>query len=277
MEQDCQMTRFYRRYKQKQIDENGLVVRIFNYVLGSRNEDYGLFFRNDDDRADFMCWLYPRLLSSIRNYRNSGSTFGAYIATTLRYSCREYNLQNDQTNLANSVYYNESAHESEVCEPEEVYESEESFKPGILTPAQILLVVLKSYYFVTDALIAKAAPVIGIDTDVLTDMIDALHKLRSQKEAKAEKLTVNIQRLYYRRLMHEKRMEIKSEDKTAYAAISMRVEQIRRRMDRMRKRLKAMRLEATNKEVAEVLGIPKGTVDSRVAVIKTRAISSRTK
>jgi DNA-directed RNA polymerase specialized sigma24 family protein len=258
------------------MDENGLAGCIFNYILNSRAGEYGLFFRNDGDRADFLCWLYPRLLNSIRNYRKDGGTFDAYIATVVRYSCREYNSLNERKSLAENIYLMDRAHESEAREPEEVYGQEESDTPAVLSPEQMLVVMLKSYYFVTDELLYKAAPVIGIDADVLGGMIDTLHRLRLKKEAQAAKLTSNIHRLYYRCLEHEKRMEIKFEDKTVCAGISARIERIRARMGRMRKRLKAMRLEATNKEVAEVLGIPKGTVDSRLAVIKSKAASPRT-
>jgi DNA-directed RNA polymerase specialized sigma24 family protein len=270
MEHNCQMTLFYRQYKKKHIDENGLAACIFNYILSSRSNEYGLFFRNGGDRADFLCWLYPRLLNSIRNYRKDGGTFDAYIATVVRYSCREYNSLNERAYLAENIYSMDCARESEAREPEEAYEQEASGAPAGLSPAQMLVVMLKSYYFVTDELVSKAAPVIGIDADVLGGMIDTLHRLRLKKEAQAAKLTSGIHRLYYRRLEYEKRIEAKFEDKTVCSAISARVERIRLRMDRMRKRLKAMRLEATNKEVAEVLGLPKGTVDSRLAIIKSK-------
>jgi DNA-directed RNA polymerase specialized sigma24 family protein len=270
------MTLFYRRYKQKHIDESGLAACIFNHILNNRGVEYGLFFRNGGDLADFLCWLYPRLLNSIRNYRKEGGTFDAYIATVARYSCREYNSLNERACLAENIYSMDCVHESETREPEEAYEQELSDTPVGLSPAQMLVVMLKSYYFVTDELVSKAAPIIGIDADALGGMIDTLHRLRLKKEARAAKLASNIHRLYYRRLEHEKSIETKFEDKTVCAAISARIELIRLRMDRMRKRLKSMRLEATNKEVADVLGVPKGTVDSRMSVIKSKAATALT-
>jgi hypothetical protein len=271
MERTFHLTFFYSRFQKKQIDENGLAVCIFKYMLNSRDCEYGLFFKNNEDRADFLCWLYPRLLTSIRNYRKNGSTFDAYIATVIRYAYREYNYLNEGRDPVGSVYLECSARELEVHDTEEIYDSEEApATPGILSPNQMLVILLKSYYFVTDALLRKAAPVIGLEVEALGAMVDNLHNLRLKKEAYAAKLTSSIHALYYRRISYEKQLEIKFEDKTLCASISTRIGRIRQRMEKMRKRLKAMRLEATNKEVADVLGIPKGTVDSRLAAIKNK-------
>jgi hypothetical protein len=269
------MTLFYKQYKQKLISENELAACIFNHLLDTQSNEYSLFFRNDEDRTDFLCWFYPRLLSSIRKYRKTGSTFDAYIGTVVRYSCREYNIRSDR-DLADNAYSIDTVRESLVCEPEEDYEQEDDTAFPRLSPAQILVVMLKSYYFVTDELISKAAPVIGISAEVLSGMIDKLHRRRLWREARAAKLSSRIQSLYYRRITQENRMEAVFEDKARCAAISARVEFIRQRMNRMRKRLKAMRLEATNKEVAEILGLPKGTVDSRLSLIK-RKVSRKKK
>jgi hypothetical protein len=276
MERTFHLTFFYRRFQKKQIDENGLAVCIFKYILGSRNSEYGLFFKNCEDRADFLCWLYPRLLNSIRNYRKNGGTFDAYIATVIRYGYREYNWLDSGRDPVGSVYCECSARELEAHDTEEIYESEEvAVQYGGFSPNQMLIVLLKSYYFVTDALLRKAAPAIGLAPEALGAMIDNLHNLRLKKEACAEKLTSNIHALYYRRISYEKQLEIKFEDETLRASISTRITRIRERMGRMRKRLKAMRLEATNREVAEVLGIPKGTVDSRLSAIKNKTCPAR--
>jgi hypothetical protein len=47
-----------------------------------------------------------------------------------------------------------------------------------------------------------------------------------------------------------------------------RLERARKRYKAMRKRLGGIRMNASNRIVAEVLGIPKGTVDSGLFAIK---------
>jgi hypothetical protein len=49
-----------------------------------------------------------------------------------------------------------------------------------------------------------------------------------------------------------------------------RFERARKRFYTMRKRLEGMRLSASNRMIAEVLGIPRGTVDSSLFAIKNR-------
>jgi hypothetical protein len=51
-----------------------------------------------------------------------------------------------------------------------------------------------------------------------------------------------------------------------------RFERARKRFYTMRKRLGGMRLSASNRMIAEILGIPRGTVDSSLSAIKHRLI-----
>jgi hypothetical protein len=48
------------------------------------------------------------------------------------------------------------------------------------------------------------------------------------------------------------------------------LEKSKLRIKALRKRLGAIRLDATNRQVAEILGVPKGTVDSSLYAIKSR-------
>ena len=49
-----------------------------------------------------------------------------------------------------------------------------------------------------------------------------------------------------------------------------RLERAKKRIKAMRKRLNGMRLSASNRLIAEILGIPRGTVDSSLFAIKNR-------
>jgi hypothetical protein len=51
-----------------------------------------------------------------------------------------------------------------------------------------------------------------------------------------------------------------------------RFERARKRFYKMKKRLGGMRMSASNRMIADVLGIPRGTVDSSLSVIKNRMI-----
>ena len=56
-----------------------------------------------------------------------------------------------------------------------------------------------------------------------------------------------------------------------------RFERARKRYYSMKKRLGGIRAGATNKMIAEIMGIPKGTVDSGIYFLKTRLATAEKK
>ncbi len=55
-----------------------------------------------------------------------------------------------------------------------------------------------------------------------------------------------------------------------YEKMYRRLEKARQRLERMRERVKRIRTDATHKQIAEVIGITKGTVDASLYRLKER-------
>jgi hypothetical protein len=162
--------------------------------------------------------------------------------------------------------------DTEVCEPEKIYEDEEELydKYTVKSPKYILLVLLKSYYYVSDRLVNKVASALDISPEVLGRMIDTLHGLQLEKIERLNKLTAATHRLYYRCISYDRQLANQIENPQYHGLLLRRLERGRQRLSNMRKRLKSMRIEATNSDLAKVLGVPKGTIDSRMATIKNK-------
>jgi hypothetical protein len=105
-------------------------------------------------------------------------------------------------------------------------------------------------------------------------MVDRLHGVRLKKEESRKRLADAAHCQYYRNLFYERRLSFQYKDTEAYCRFSRRLDRGRQRLERLRVRMRALRMEATNAEVAALLGIPKGTVDSRVSLIKSRLSSN---
>jgi FixJ family two-component response regulator len=75
---------------------------------------------------------------------------------------------------------------------------------------------------------------------------------------------------YYRCIVYEKRLLLIQENNAAYEKLKLRLEKAKQRLEKMRKRITLIRTEATNKQVAEVIGIKKGTVDASLHKLKAR-------
>jgi DNA-directed RNA polymerase specialized sigma24 family protein len=266
------LSSFYKQYTDGNLSKRELEAGIFKHMLDSSEGHYGLFFKNRSDRIDFLCWFYPALRCTIDRYDDKLASFGVYIVTTLRYAFRYYKRRKRKRTATEINCWNASNDELFVCEPEmpDGTNEDKLFSCRLNSPKYVLLVLLKSYYYVSDSLIDKAAAVIGMKAEVLGEMVDMLRRLQIKKIGRLQKLSNAAHCLYYRCLTYERKLSEKSENTTLTSLISMRLDKSRKRLANMRERLKAMRIEATNSELSEVLGIPKGTVDSRMASIKNK-------
>jgi hypothetical protein len=267
------LTFFYEQYKAGNLSVRNLEASLFKYILESFDDEYGLYFRTKGERIDFLCWFYPTMRRAIERYDEKTSSFDAYIATMLRYAYKSYRYRKKKytasenncweaanTNSELTVYDPETAYEDNVVKLSTHYRIDE--------PKYVLLMLLKSYHYVSEELISKVASAIGMKSEILGAMIDALRCLQFKKIEKQQKLIHSVHCLYYRCLNYERQLSEKNEDWSLYGLISQRLKQSRKRLSNMRKRLRSTHIEATNHDLAKLLGVPKGTIDSRWALIK---------
>jgi hypothetical protein len=162
-----------------------------------------------------------------------------------------------------------------VCESESEYPEirEDISIPEGIRPRQILLLLLKSYHFVSDEFVKKVARAIGMETEQIMNMIDELRNLRSKKEVEILDFRDRLYCQHYRCLAYQKRMNAAQPETEYYKKMKDRYERARKRFLAMKKRLGKMRLDASNRMIADVMGIPKGTVDSGLFAVKNHLAS----
>jgi DNA-directed RNA polymerase specialized sigma24 family protein len=112
-----------------------------------------------------------------------------------------------------------------------------------------------------------------MDVSAVQDMIDELRKRRSEKEAEIMDLRERIHSQHYRCLAYEKRMLNAQPGTEHHEMMKKRLERAKKRYKTMRKRLGGMRMSASNRMIADILGIPRGTVDSSLFAIRNRLAS----
>ena len=247
---------------------------LFQYVLGNHER-----YRIDRDKSnweDFVCWLYPRLVRAIDLYRDMGSSFDAYITALVHGASKEYRCREADHRLTEYACWQAKAQEMCVREESESeypeYRNDICIPKGI-KPRQILLLLLKSYYFASDDLVGKVSQAIGMETEAVMKMINELRKLRYEKEIEMMNLRDRIYCQHYRCLAYQKRMD-SAQSGTAYRKkMELRCERARQRFFSMKKRLSGMRVGPSNRMIADVMGIPKGTVDSGLFAIKNHLVS----
>jgi uncharacterized protein with von Willebrand factor type A (vWA) domain len=240
---------------------------IFEYILKNPQRFY-LFNWREDKRIDYLCWLYPRLSKAIDAYRDIGSSFEAYIGSLVHWSAREYRSQEANHEVTEYACWKARAEESELGEDEAPYL--ESEKRPRENPRHILVLLLKSYALVSDDFLEHIAKSIGMKAERLKALVSRIKEKRARRDEEIRWLRECIYSQYYRCISFEERLDAEAKGTARYEELEGKVERAKERMGRMRRRLASARTDASNRQVAEVLGIPKGTVDSNLHAIKRK-------
>ncbi|MCL2318887.1 MAG: hypothetical protein FWC45_02290 [Treponema sp.] len=260
-----------RRYLEGHFSKKDFEGRVFRFLLDN-HERYRSFEGNRDRWDDFLSWFYPRLVRALDLYRDLGSSFDAYITRVVHCASREYRSREVDHHITEYACWRARAEELVLCESESEYLEHpgDAAVSDDINPRQILLLLLKSYYFVSYEYVNRVAAAIGIKAEVIHVMLDELRKRRSEKETEIVKFRERVYCQHYRCLAYEKRMLAAQPGTEYHQRMKDRYERAIQRFFTMKKRLMGMRVDASNRMIAEVLGIPKGTVDSSLSAVKSR-------
>jgi biotin operon repressor len=293
------LNELYHQYVEGSLGRKEFEGIIFRIML--KNIQYFYFAEWDrDEYVDFLCWLYPRLSNAIDNYREKGYSFSTHIVALVRYSMKEYRSRQADHYITEFAAWTVHAADMEVHSREPEYSAEPSQKPAsvlpgsarmqetpaakrpaemakippentpVNNPRQILLLLLKSYYFVSDDFLERIAPAIGMETKKIKRMIEKLRDWRTHRDETIRFLQERIVRQFYRCIVFEKRLGTAPEGSARHERLAKNLKGARERLINMRKRLSGIRVDATNQQVADLLGITKGAVASNLYALRNR-------
>jgi len=271
------LSELYCAFKKGDFSKKEIEGKIYQYLLDNYGR-YNVFERNRDKWSEFLGWFYTRLSRSIDLYRDVGSSFDAYMTGIIHGASREFRLREAEHYFTEYACWQAKAEEMSAHEPEHEYSGKKDICPipeGI-KPRQILLLLLKTYHYATEEFVNRTARVIGMDSETIWKMIDDLRKLCSGKESEILSLRERIHCQHYRCIIYQRRLNIAQFGTVYYDKTRNRFERARKRFFRMKKRLGGMRMTASNKMIASVLGIPKGTVDSGLYALRKYLVSKDT-
>ena len=262
MNQEFPLNALYARFIEGSIDRRTLESDLFTFIYKNRSR-YKLRKWDQDVFSDYVSWLYPRLQRAIRNYKDTGSSFDAYIGTLLHYCAKTYKTAEADRNIMEHACWRARSADC-VCDEDAPYlEIKNAAKP-ITNPRQVLMLALKCYYHLSQDFIDRIAPSIGLSPEELSRLVTAVAERRKHHDEERRLLQERICGQYYRCLSFEQRMNAAPDDSAHKFEMGIRWEHARTRLNSMRKRLASIQRNAKNADVALVLGIPKGTVDSNL-------------
>jgi DNA-directed RNA polymerase specialized sigma24 family protein len=218
------------------------------------------------DRADndeYLSWLYPRISQAIGTYRETGSSFETYIGSMVRMTAKEFRARKVRTFVSEYAAWMSAlpgmyTHE----EPPEYVCTEEAEDAKTEKPRQLLILVLKCCCHVSDDFLERAASRLGIPLIELKRMVSFLKGLRKKREECNADLQEKANFQFYRCIYYEKRLKAMPENSIAAQRVKIRLERGRERLAKLRERIAKRAPDPSNSQIARLLGISKGTVDS---------------
>ena len=263
------LSELFCSYRNGHLSKKEIEGRIYKHLLDNF-ERYRIFEGNIDRWNEFLGWFYPRLSRSIDLYRDMGSSFDAYITSLVHGASKEFRYRENEHYVTEFACWQAKAEEMSIHENEQEYCGKKmtAVIPEGIKPKQILLLLLKTYHLATEEFVEGTARAIGMDSETIWKMIDDLRKLCSERESEVLDLRERIHCQHYRCLVYQKKMNSAQFGTVYYETMKNRFERAKKRFFTMKKRLGGMRMTASNRMIARVLGIPKGTVDSGLYIMK---------
>jgi len=272
------LNKIYDEFKAGYITRDELEGTVYEYLLNNQLKSSLAHWKNDE-YEDFISWLYPRLHKAIDSYQETGSTFDIYIGTVMRLSAREYRVRRITKSVTEYSAWSVRVPELYVHEESQAYSFENREnqiqnttveKHGRKSPRQFLILILKCYYYVSDDFLERIAIHTGTKFEELRDMVAKLRNIRQKKDDELYLLKERIYCQYYRCIVYEKRLTYIPEDTVNHVRLKEKLLKARSRLEKMRLRAAKIRTDATNREIAEVIGISKGSVDASLHRLKTK-------
>jgi DNA-binding CsgD family transcriptional regulator len=256
------------RYSLGLITRKELEGRIFQFILDNPQE-FRPFKWNLEEYTDFVCAFYPRISRAIDHYRDTGASFDAYIATLVRWGIKETrSRETDRHIMEYACWEAKALDEAAVHEEEEMYIEPEPAFEKVPNPRQVLVLLLKSYRYMSPDFLERISPALDIEKEKLSELIDGLQEIRLHREEHIRAMQERIYTQYYRCMVFEKKLKGAAPNSARREKLLSRLARGRKRLKSMRERLARMKTGASNRQVAEVLEAAKGTIDAHLSNVK---------
>lgn len=229
---------------------------------------------DEDACGEFFLFFWPRLIRMLGRFQDQGRPFEAYLAAGMNWQIRNFargrRLADREWSSALRLEC-QSRPEPGRCEVDG--EPAQGAVPGFLhaglaaavrTPSDrrnLLFLLLKRPDLAEDECMADLARLAGIEPERFGVIAAELSERRAPRMARLERFAERRNRAFCeaRLLEGELRGEPEGERRRDLEA---RLSRARRRMREAALRMSRVGTAPTNREIAETLGVPKGTVDS---------------
>jgi DNA-directed RNA polymerase specialized sigma24 family protein len=253
-----------------------LSTRVYAYprLRGSRSED---------DAGEFYLLCYPRLVRTLRRFREQGKPFEWYLQSVLRWQYLAFVRARRRRERLWSSGSLAAFWDPPPLEPESV-----PGPPGLRRQAaglfhleaggrtvrrgertRLLAWALKRVRLLCEEEVQELAELSGYSPEQLGQACARLRRALQSHERRLELLAGRRTRAYAALCLLEQELAREAEP-ARREVLEGRVRKARRALGRSQRRIAAVRLSPSNQEIAAALGLPKGTVDSALYSLRRR-------
>ncbi|MDR2490083.1 MAG: hypothetical protein LBD20_01625 [Spirochaetaceae bacterium] len=282
---------FYTQMCEGKISKRKLEDEIYRFFLKD-NRFAERVQKSAADFCDFLCSIYPKISRAIDNYTDKGSTFEAYISVIIFYSLKEEKFKEHKRAFLDNLCFQESRREMLVSETSGDYEpfnpidngnaiARKSINRSAIRAlrsnslsgrekawVKLIIIMLKSYTIIEPRHIEAISKITGITSEELYRLIDGVKAKRFEADTNLMMLKDRVHTQYYKCLAYETKLRKTTKEDYYYKKIAKKLNRAKETLNNMRFRLKHKRVDATNKQISDVLGIPKGSVDFCISSIR---------
>ena len=243
---------------------------------------------DEDACGDFYLYFQPRLVRMLGRFQEQGRSFDTYLTACLNWQLRNFVRERRchsrtwdaslRLETSGGASHDEAAPGKPACLADRHPSGPAARRalPGLAGVIRndsdrrsFLFLVLKCPSIVEDGKADILAATAGVSTQRLRDLASELAEKRAPREARLQEFIARRNRAFCLARLLEG--DLRSEtDETRRRGLELRLSKARRRMRAAMERMSRVGLAPTNREIAEALGIPKGTVDSGLFFLKKK-------
>jgi DNA-directed RNA polymerase specialized sigma24 family protein len=253
-----------------------LSARVYAYprLRGSRSED---------DAGEFYLLCYPRLVRTLRRFREQGKPFEWYLQSVLRWQYLAYvrarrRRERQWTSGSLAAFWEPPTLQEEAapeppgmrCRAAGLFRLEDgsgAVRRGDRT--RLLAWALKQVRTLSAAELRELAELAGVSPELLEQAGARLRQTLLPHERRLELLAARRTRAFAALCLLEQELGREAEPGRR-EALELRVRKARRALCRSQRRIAAVRLAPSNREIAAALGLPKGTIDTALYSLRRR-------
>jgi RNA polymerase sigma factor (sigma-70 family) len=257
-----------RRGLEELVEE--LAPRIYQYPRRKLGWD-------EDACGDFYLYFHPRLIRLLSRFKDQGRPFESYLCSVLSWQLKNFARERRRAERGWNTALRLGRQEEEDFGPEVPFETAPvTFDFGLAKHLDraadrrnLLLLGLKCVRSLTPESMAGLSRLTGVSPEALVAHAAALKSRLETREKRLESFRARRNRAFSQARTLESEL-IEEIDRERREAIAARLAKARRRMKTAIRRMSRIMLNPTNREIAEVLGVPKGTVDSGLYWLKKK-------